>query len=98
VKFKQWLNKESVVGTAVLHGGIGESPGQNLNTPNMPVRSKISTNDGSSPPKDELKFKKPERIFGFKKERNQEREAQLIDRSTRFPVVRFQPSSIGFGQ
>lgn len=102
VKFKEWLRLESVVGTAVLNGGIGEAPNQNLNV-NMPVRSKISTNDGTSPQgnKEELE-KSPEEIFGFKysKDRKQskERKSMTQDIGKRFPLDVRKPSSYGFSQ
>jgi hypothetical protein len=96
VKFKDWLKYESVVGTAVLNGGIGEAPNQNLNV-NMPVRSKISTNDGA-PPHDDSPKAKPEVLFGFKgKDRKaKERESMLIDKKDRFPLSTRNVASIGF--
>jgi hypothetical protein len=102
MKFKEWIQKESVVGTSVLNGGIGEAPGQNLNTPSMPVRSKISTNDGASPPQDAENQPDPDVLFGFKKKRDRkssgERAAQTIDIGRRFPLNRTNPASIGFSQ
>jgi hypothetical protein len=101
MKFKDWLQKESVVGTSVLNGGIGEAPGQNLNTPSMPVRSKISTNDGGPPPKEQEDQPNPEKLFGFRnpKERkaSKERKPTMLDTGRRFPLSQTDPASIGFG-
>ena len=99
MKFKIWLQKESVVGTSVLNGGVGESPTDSINV-GLPVRSKISCGDGS-PPKEEKITKKPSDIFGFHsrkdKRKTRERSAMTIDMGRRFPVTRTNPASIGFG-
>lgn len=96
MRFKQWLF-ESVVGTSVLHGGIGEAPNDGVNI-GLPVRSKTSCQDGS-PPREKKSEKSPESIFGFKtkldKKRSRERKAISIDRE-RFPLNGTKPSSIGF--
>lgn len=97
MKFKDWLNNESTVGTAVLHGGIGEAPNQNLNV-NMPVRSRFSTSDGQTRQKDDVTMKKPEFTFGFssKDRKNKERKSMTIDRKDRFPIDTRNVASIGF--
>ena len=98
MKFKDWLNNESTVGTAVLHGGIGEAPNQNLNV-NMPVRSRFSTSDGQvRQADDDLPKKKPEYVFGFssKDRKNKERKSMTIDRKDRFPIDTRNVASIGF--
>lgn len=97
MRFKDWINSESVVGTSVLHGGIGEAPNQNLNV-NMPVRSKISTNDGSTPKDTALVNIKPEKLFGFrsKDRKPKERESMTIDNKDKFPLSTQNVASIGF--
>lgn len=101
VRFKDWLHGESTVGTAVLNGGIGEAPNQNLNV-NMPVRSKISTSDGEST-LDHEKFKNPpEQVFGFKNKKDRinkkDRFSMIQNLGRRFPLDANKPASIGFSQ
>jgi hypothetical protein len=97
VKFKDWLQKESTVGTGVLHGGIGEAPNQNLNV-NMPVRSKISTSDGENSKDSDSKTIKPEILFGFNKRDRipKDRFSMIADKKDRFPVSTRNVASIGF--
>jgi hypothetical protein len=96
MRFKKWFF-ESVVGTSVLHGGIGEAPNDGVNI-GLPVRSKTSCQDGS-PPHEEENGKSPEDVFGFRtkldKKRSKERKATSIDKA-RFPLSGVKPSSIGF--
>lgn len=96
MRFKQWFF-ESVVGTSVLHGGIGEAPNDGINI-GFPVRSKTSCQDGS-PPSEKKISKSPESVFGFRKKADKkksgEREATSIDKE-RFPLSDIKPSSIGF--
>lgn len=95
MKFKKWLKNE-MVGTAVLHGGIGESPGENINS-NMPVRSRFSTMDASSKDDEDLN---PERVFGFRKKdrKKRDRSTQFGHLRGRFPLSLRNPASIGFSQ
>lgn len=98
MRFKQWLQGESGIGTDIINGGVGEAPGEFLNT-GMPVKSKISTQDGTEPHGvDSATGKKsPDRVFGFRslkdKKRTGERESQFIDRFRGGPVDRITPSS-----
>lgn len=99
MRFKQWWSES--VGTAVLHGGIGEAPNDGVNI-GFPVRSKTSCVDGSPPEQEEKTEKSPERVFGFlskkDKDRTKERETQVLNRKGRFFTVDVKPSSIGFTQ
>lgn len=97
MKFKSWF-KESTVGTAVLHGGIGEMPGDDNH--NMPVRSKWTTNDGSTPKQKEIS-KSPDDTFGFNKEdkkKSKKRKTNDINNNNRFPLNTGNPASIGFSR
>jgi hypothetical protein len=98
MRFKEWINKESAVGTSVLHGGVGESPNDSLNV-NMPVRSKISTNDGSLPYSGDPIGENPDKIFGFNKndkKNGKNRKSMHLHRKDRFPISTRNVSSIGF--
>lgn len=85
-----------MVGTAVLHGGIGESPGENINS-NMPVRSRFSTMDANS---NDDKNLNPERVFGFRKKdrKKRDRNTQFSHLMGRLPLSLRNPASIGFSQ
>lgn len=98
MQFKHWLQNE-LVGTPVLHGGIGEIPGDDNH--NMPVRSKLVTNDGAAPRDESPTFyKKPEKVFGFRaKDRCDAKKRRVadVDRD-KFPLSTRNPASIGFSQ
>lgn len=89
MRFKQWLHAEAEgAATTMMHGGIQDVPGAQLNL-NLPVRSKISTKDGSDaePPDAADEARPPEQTFGFRSpsDRNasRERAAQWIDKGRR---------------
>ena len=99
MKFKDWLNSESIVGTSVLNGGIGEAPNDGINT-NLPVRSRFSTVDGTTPKNDENALKeKPEMVFGFKTTKDRKdsknRISNTIDIGKRFPLNTSKAVNIG---
>jgi hypothetical protein len=98
VKFKLWLQNE-LVGTAVLHGGIGEIPGDDNH--NMPVRSRFVTNNGDAPRDESPTFsKKPEQVFGFRaKDRRDAKKRSVadVDRD-KFPLDTRNPASVGLSQ
>jgi len=84
-----------MVGTAVLHGGIGEAPGENINS-NMPVRSRFSTMDAGS--QNDLDLN-PDRTFGFRKEDKKDKKTRRSQfTGKRFPLSQINPASIGFSQ
>lgn len=77
MRFKQWLE---MAGSPVMHGGIEQIPGGNLNL-NMPVASKISTKDGTSgvgPDSYDDKIK-PDKLFKLGRNADVERRSQWID-------------------
>lgn len=98
MKFKQWLQQETL-GTPVLHGGIGEIPGDDNR--NMPVRGHWATNDGAAP-KDPTPDINAEKVFGFNR-RDRRRLKNWASRGIdnprdkpRFPLDTRNPASIGF--
>jgi hypothetical protein len=87
MKFKDWLKNE-MIGTAILNGGIGESPGENIND-NMPIRSKTSATFGH---KKNSSTNIADKIFGFNKadKKRSIGKGQSVDKSE--PANRIAPS------
>lgn len=96
MRFKDWL-EVSGVATSLLHGGIQDLPGERLNT-NFPVRSKISTKDGSDQTAADDLSPSPERVFGINKPKDHnarsERGAQYIDKNKRKAPMEIVPPDI----
>lgn len=100
MRFKAWLESNGGAATSIMHGGVQDLPGERLNY-NLPVRSKISTKDGSdrAGTDDADGRKGPDSVFGFRspedRKASAERRANYIDKNRkRIPMERIPPDTI----